>query len=189
MPFSTKALCVLFAVTLISIIPTSASAKVVSGVEVLEMMERVPSECSLMRRPPHWCPRGPAGFERGRDARLIASAISSVAKSREEAALLAVFSSYESGNFARAVGDGGRSLGAWQIQGIGAGAFDPYFAASYWLDLANRNIKGCWRNAPDERLASLASGSCFKARAKVRLRVRLARELAKTASAKEVAGR
>jgi hypothetical protein len=89
---------------------------------------------------------------------------------------MAAFSSYESGNKADAVGDHGQSHGAFQIKYLPPDvANDPGRAASNWVALAR---DGACKELPlDERLAGLA-GSCAsgKARQKVRLRVRAARE-------------
>lgn len=153
---------------------------VVTASAVLDMMRLIPLECSLWGSAPRpRCPTDrPAGFELGPDAGAIAAAIARHAASRYDAALLAVFSSYESGNDAHAVGDGGKSFGAFQVQGMGEGAFDPDKAAARWLELARSGQHRCHRNPPDEQLASVASGNCDHGREKVRRRVRLARSLA-----------
>ena len=131
----------------------------------------------------------PGGYDKGPDARRIAAAIASSADGSltgtrvGDAALMATYSSFESGNNASATGDctaAGvcRAHGAWQIWYVPEDvAFDPARAASVWKSIAASSMKTCDKNAPDERLASVA-GSCtfWKARQKVRQRAQAARD-------------
>jgi hypothetical protein len=127
----------------------------------------------------------PAGYDKGPDALRIAQAIAATASgeilgnARDDAALMAVFSSYESGNDTRAEGDHHSSHGAFQIKFVPQDvAEDPVRAAPIWRSLALLGMSACAKNDPDERLASVA-GSCSatKAKTKVRQRVQLARTL------------
>lgn len=92
---------------------------------------------------------------------------------------MAIFSSYESGNKADAIGDGGKSLGAFQVRYASPEvAFDPARAVLWWRSIAVGSLKACEKNDPDERLASVAGGCSYpSARRKVRQRVKIAREL------------
>jgi len=157
--------------------------QIVNGV-----MAKVPSEGCLYNREGKGCAKQfehGAGFQRGPDARRIAEAIARTAdgritgSKRTDAALMAVFSSYESGNKADAVGDGGKSYGAWQIRYLGDAMFDPALAAPAWRSIAIESIRVCKDNAPDQQLASVAGGCrIHQAQVKVRQRVALARDLA-----------
>jgi hypothetical protein len=152
--------------------------------EVIRVMASIPEERCLYNPNGKHCDQ-PAGHEKGPDARRIAQAIvanadgSLLGSKIDDAALMAVFSSYESGNKADAVGDGGKAIGAWQIHYFGDVAFDPDQAAPIWRSIAKASLKVCSANEPDERLASVA-GSCSypAAKRKVRQRVQLARKLA-----------
>jgi hypothetical protein len=144
--------------------------------DVLSWMAKVPA-----------CEGGKPGCERpGRWDHIgiapeIAKAIAAVAPSRSAASLMVVYSLWEGGNQRCAVGDGGRSLGPFQLQDRPeAIACDPVSAARVWLRMAEYSWKACEAKGlpPDERLAQLASGSCDRARDKVRKRAELARELA-----------
>lgn len=150
-----------------------------TAAEVLQMMSKLPAEMCLYTG--KRCE--PAGFDKGPDARRIADAIAHAATGElrgtrlEDAALMATYSSYESGNDAHATGDSGRSHGAWQIKFAPAEVSEqPDRAASIWLSLARDGA--CKGVADDEKLAGLA-GSCTSsaARQKVRQRAQLARTL------------
>jgi hypothetical protein len=149
--------------------PQARASSAVSTDDVLAMAALLPQEGRIK----------PAGYEKSGDARAIAAGIASVSGSREEAAMLLTYAAYESSLTIGAVGDGGKSLGPWQLRYVGSEvAQDPARAAHYWLWLAGETRKLCAQNAPDEQLAALASGSCARARAKVRKRAETARAIA-----------
>jgi hypothetical protein len=139
--------------------------------DVMHMMAEVPAvEGDVDSRP--------GGFDRRRDAREIASAISHVASDFFEAQVMVVYAAYESGNKRDAIGDHGLSFGTWQLRGLPAElAFDPKYAAQVWLKRARRANQDCILNEPAERLAPLASGNCDHAKKKTRWRVELAEHL------------
>ncbi len=130
-------------------------------------------------------PRSPGHWDTTRDAREIAMAIAQVAPDLETAALMDVYAAFEGGMRRCPMGDsrsrgwgGYEALGAWQLHATPARiACDPYRAAAKWLSIVRATEKLCWRNAPEERLAALASGSCDRGRELVRRRAKLAHEL------------
>lgn len=92
-----------------------------------------------------------------------------------EARLMAVYALYESRFNPIAVGDHGRALGVWQLQGVDrATAFNPVRAAEIWLRLAHASYSKCSTLPEDRRLAQLTSGSCGHGRVVAERRVRLA---------------
>jgi hypothetical protein len=152
--------------------------------DVLGVMRHLPPEGCLYNPHGRGCDR-PGGYDRGPDARRIAEAIVKAADGRItggvrlDAALMATYSSYESGNTANAKGDGGASLGAWQIKYIGETMFDPAAAVVVWRSRAVDSMRVCTARgaAPDEGLASLAGGCDFaQTRRKVRMRLKAARD-------------
>ena len=153
--------------------------------DVLRMMSELPAmECALDNS----C-KDPRGYSSGhfdtlRDAHLVAKAISDGVVNEEEpwkrAAEGVVFAGYESGNDRCAIGDGGRSYGVWQVQGLSKDvACDPSREFSMWLSAVKRSETLCVDNAENERLARLASGSCDRGRRKVRNRENFAIQLVK----------
>jgi hypothetical protein len=129
-----------------------------TAADVLAMMRLVPAECALTGQ----CADVPAGFDRTRDAPAISEAIAAGVIDEPDpwgrAALGVVYACFESGAQAcPTAGDGG-----------------PPRAFSAWLAIARRSEATCAANTHGEELAALASGSCFKARRKVRLRALLA---------------
>lgn len=119
------------------------------------------------------------GFGRAPDAAKIARAVAETARTVPEAALMVVFAEAESSLHARAVGDSGRSLGAWQMQRLAPRcAFDPSCAAQEFIRRIDLIRETCSMNTPDEQLAAYVSGSCSIGRKIVADRVRKARELA-----------
>jgi hypothetical protein len=92
--------------------------------------------------------------------------------SREgDAALLGVYAYRESSLRACASGDGGKSLGPWQLQRLPPSvACAPADAARVWLHVARASIERCAELPLPERLAALASGSCARGRRLVRWR-------------------
>jgi hypothetical protein len=150
--------------------------------DVVRVMATIPEERCLYNPGGKRCDQ-PGRYDRGPDARRIAGAIvanadgSLTGTKREDAAVMAVFSSFESGNNASAVGDGGRARGALQLWYFGDEAFDPDQAVPIWRSIARGSIKACSANVPDERLASVAGGCSYPpAKRKVRQRVELARK-------------
>jgi hypothetical protein len=148
--------------------------------DVLLMMSRIPNECALYSK----CSYAPAGFERSKDARLIASAISDGVQDESDpwgrAALASVYAAYESGlNACPRAGDGGHSHGAFQLWDAknALAACNPRLAFTMWMTLVRASEKACSANPPDERLAQLASGYCDRGRQKVRQRAELAKTI------------
>lgn len=114
------------------------------------------------------CPRDTIGhYERGKDAQEIAEAIAAKAVDLRDAAEMQLYSDYESANRLDALGDSGRSHGAWQIPVVRIGAERQL---AYWLSLREHSIAVCSDNGRATKLAALASGSCDRALRKVRLR-------------------
>jgi hypothetical protein len=153
--------------------------------DVLGVMSRLRPEACLYNRAAAGCDR-PGRYDKGPDARRIAEGIAAAADGsltgtrQQDAALMATFTSYESGNVATAVGDGGRAHGAFQLHYVPEQvAFDPLRAAPIWRSIARETMTSavCKDNPPDERLAGVA-GSCSyaKARRKVRQRMQAARD-------------
>ena len=162
-------------VSIVAMSITSLSTPTVD--DVLAMMSRVPNECELF----HSCPKDAKGaalwglpnYERLNDAREIAEAI--VAGVRVEsdpwrrAALGVVYAAFESNNRRCAEGDGGKSWGAWQQQGLSRDtACTPMRAFPMWLAMVKQSESACGD------LALVASGSCDRGRDKVRRRNLLA---------------
>ena len=116
-----------------------------------------------------------------KDADTIASAIETAVStdpeapvfgSREEdAAVMAYYAVRESWLQAHAVGDGGRSFGAWQ-QRAAAGRADVTTQAKAWLALLHEGARVCPANA-----AAPLSGGCMVARTLADKRVARARKL------------
>ncbi len=163
-----------------------------TATEVLSVMGQLKEERCLYNPHAKGCDRL-GHFDKGPDAKRIAAAIAGAAdgsltgERRLDAALMATFSSYESGNKADAVGDSGKAHGCFQMHYIDADdAFDPARAAPLWRSLAVSSMKmgACATNPPDERLAGIA-GSCVypPARVKVRQRVQAARDALAAAGA------
>lgn len=165
-----KTLTAVLALALLAVSPPAKGAsESLSTDDVMAMAARLPAEGKTVL----------GGYEKAKDAYAIAAGIAETAPSRERAALMLTFAAYESGLTIAARGDGGASRGPWQLKYVpDEVAFDPARAAHYWLYLAAGSERTCASNPPDERLASLASGSCQKARAKVRRRVETARRIA-----------
>lgn len=120
------------------------------------------------------------GYQRGPSAKALASAIAKYAADREEAALAVVYVAYESGADASAIGDGGKSHGAYQLRFVPpAVAHDPDASTRVWLGLERASMETC-DGEPDTRLARLMSGSCSAGREKARRRAAMAHEAARS---------
>ena len=147
--------------------------------DVLALMAKIPNECGLDRSCP-WCKVGDeacqlrsAGFERARDAREIAAVIAAGTSSREDAVLSAVYAAFESNNHKRARGDGGMSLGVWQMQRLAPDvAFNPTLALPVFLERAHRSMEHCGT------MAEYVSGNCDHGRQKAAKRAELIARLA-----------
>lgn len=101
-----------------------------------------------------------------------------------DVALAAVYAFDESGLRHCAVGDSGRSLGAFQLQRLPPSrACDPSFAAREWLRRAHQSFGLCRALPVEERLAALVSGSCGRGRRLARYRWRQAAALLSRVSA------
>jgi hypothetical protein len=145
---------------------------VMEPAEILRFLHEVPV-CEDQRR--RVCQR-PGGWDRIGAASEVAAAISLTARSREEAERMSEYAVFESSLVKRAIGDGGKSRGVFQLQRVSDEvAFTPLLAAKAWLQL--EDAVWCTGNAPDEELAALASGSCQKGRTLVRRREALRRQL------------
>lgn len=138
--------------------------------DVLAMMALVPVQMGHQ----------PAGYERSRDAKEIATAIAE--KSHGDkwwASHLVVYGAYESGFQKRASGDGGKAYGFLQLQQVPATvAENPRLAIEAWMAKANYSLERCASNPPEERLAALTSGDCQKGRMLARHRDKLALRIA-----------
>jgi hypothetical protein len=128
------------------------------------------------------------GAQHAEDAPRIATAIvDAVAgdtgepltgSTRGDVALAAVYAFDESGLRRCAVGDHGRSLGAFQLQRLPASvACDPAVAAVEWLRRARQSFAICAELPVEERLSALVSGSCLGGRRLARYRWRRAAAL------------
>jgi hypothetical protein len=120
--------------------------------EVLSWMSRLPVT-ETAQRSGHW--------DRIGNAASIADAIAEVAPDRRTAAEMTVYAVFEGGNRACAVGDGGKSLGPWQMQRLPASvACDARQAAAVWLERAAKSRIDCAALPENEQLAALSSGNC-----------------------------
>ncbi|HEU4407112.1 MAG TPA: transglycosylase SLT domain-containing protein [Polyangiaceae bacterium] len=93
------------------------------------------------------------------------------------AALLVAVAYHESRFDPKAVGDGGRSFGLFQLQRGGASNFTPAVAARRSLAFLRSSMNSCRDRAEDERLAAYASGRCDRGLEASRARMRLGRAL------------
>ncbi|WP_394847388.1 hypothetical protein LZC95_07975 [Pendulispora brunnea] len=100
----------------------------------------------------------------------------------ETAALLVAVSWYESRFNPRALGDGGRSWGLFQMRGGGPRYFDPVIAARGALRAMRTSLDACSDQLPADRLAAYASGSCARGRRESRARMQLASKLVMASS-------
>jgi hypothetical protein len=170
---------ILIAALLICTTATADEDRAPSVDQVIDMMAKLPPEGCLYSGKA--CK--PGGYDRGPQAREIAAAIARHATGeilgsrQQDAALLATFSSFESGNDVHAAGDHGKSHGPLQIKYVPQQvAENPDRAVPIWIALARDGA--CAGLPTEEKLAGLA-GSCAsaKARQKVRQRVMAARAL------------
>ena len=154
---------------LLVVSPTVADQHLTSR-QVLELMSRVPEKAH---------PSRVGHYDQAGDAKEIATGIANAAPGRQTAALMAVYAAYESSNQKCAVGDAGKSLGAFQLQFVPREvACDPARAASVWLAMANDAQTRCPGSEPDDRLSILTGGSCSRGVLVARTRARIAREIA-----------
>lgn len=152
-----------------------------SASDVLAMMARIPvvevAHTEAQKRPGHWDKIGVAAE--------LARAQAEVAPTRLAAALMAVYAAFEGGNQRCAVGDGGKSLGPYQLQRVPESvACDPMQATLEWRRRADDSWHLCAKR-PDgsvrpaeERLGRVAGGSCDTGLELVRRRARLAEQIA-----------
>lgn len=149
--------------------PPSASWR--SPIAVLRFMAEIPAcESEKIAQ----CLR-PGGWDHIGNAREIALAISEIARDQAEADRMSIFTAFEGGMRKTAVGDGGKSKGVVQLQGVADDvALDPRKALRAWQALGD--AVAC-AGDPDERLAALASGSCSRGRRLVRRREELRRTI------------
>ncbi len=148
-----------------------------SAADVLAMMARLPA----VEVPHTDAQRQPGGFERIGVANALARAIADLTPHRQAASLMVVYAAYEGGNLRCAVGDGGASLGPYQLQDVPETiACDPIEASKVWIQKAKYSWRRCDKNPPEERLAHLASGSCDRGRALARRRDAIARRILTT---------
>jgi len=165
---TTLALCTVVVVMALSGVDAHADAgdDRVSVTDVLAMMDTMPG-----------APGDPKSttaypWSRKRGAESVARAIAATAPDREWAARMAVYTIHESSLHTECVaGDGGKSHGAFQLQGVpDAVACDPAKAAPVWLARARKSAEDCAALPPSERMAELTSGSCARGRMLARLR-------------------
>lgn len=153
--------------------------------DVLRMMNDLPAmECALDNSCKDKRGYLPGHFDTLRDARLIAQVISEGVVHEDQpwkrAAEGVVFAGYEGGNDRCAIGDGGKSVGAWQVGGLSKDvACDPRREFSIWLSAVKRSEQACADRPENERLAALASGSCDRGLSLVRRRENYAVQLVK----------
>ena len=165
---------------LFSVDVATADGPAVTQDEVLAMMARVPGKNAPGAKPYAW--------DRRKHAPKIAAAIAQTAPTREWARRMVVYAVRESGLEPCAVGDGGKALGVWQLQGVGRTvACEPIRALPIWLRKAQRSIEDCakLKLPEDEQLAELLSGSCGLARKLSADREKLAREIEEPAAGVE----
>lgn len=151
-----------------AVAPASEGGAVTKG-EALALMRTVPAREKL--------PDGPGyRWDRVGHADEVAESVSLAAPTRYWAGRMVVYAIFESGLKTDAVGDGGKSLGTWQLSSKVVSrevAFDPARAAGVWLRMAQASEAKCKESPPELRLAALASGDCHVALAKVSARERV----------------
>ena len=148
----------------------SADPPPVTPEDVLAMLSRIPGRVNDDRSDAY-------RWETKRGAPAVARAIAASAPSRLWAARMAVYAVGESGlrTSPCVTGDGGKSLGVWQLSDVGeAVACDPARAAPAWLAKAQKSFADCAALPEGERLAELASGACDRGRRLARHREVLA---------------
>lgn len=165
-------------ITFLLVALVNPPSRTVTPEEVLAVMSQVPEETSLYG---HGA-QTPAGFDKKKDAREIAEAIAAgvtwESDPRKWVVLGVVYAAYESANRRCVSGDGGKSWGAWQVQGLARDkACTPMNEFPVWLAKAKASLDYCADLPEDERLAALASGNCEHGRVKVRTRMPLVRRL------------
>lgn len=161
---TTPLLCTAMVATVLSGADAVADPQV-SVTDVLAMMDTMPGEPGNPKSVAyHWSKKPGAA--------PVARAIAATAPDREWAARMAVYTVHESGLSTECVaGDGDRSHGAFQLQGVpNAVACDPMQAAPIWLARARQSIADCAALPESERMAELASGSCERGHQIARLR-------------------
>lgn len=147
-----------------------AAAPAVTEPDVLRMMDGVPPS----KRAPE---TARYAWQGAGEARAVAHAIAAHAPDCREAARMVVWGVFESGLRSSAVGDGGKSVGVWQLQKKIVGdevARDPMRAAGAWLAFARASRAACAASPPELRLAALAGGDCAHALEEVAKRERIA---------------
>jgi hypothetical protein len=146
--------------------------------DVLAMMAKLPNECALYHDcPKSWGTANP-GYDHLNDAQEIAEAV--VAATIDDsnpwlrAAQAVVYAAFESVNKRCAVGDGGKSFGAWQLQKVSPEvACVPAKALPIWLRKVKQSEEDCGPGIYS--LTEVASGNCTspKGRRKVAKRAGL----------------
>lgn len=117
---------------------------------VLAIQARVPDECQLTRH--SGCSsKASADFTHAGDAEAVRIAVSELAPDLDAAIEGVIFAAYESANRVSAVGDGGKSIGAWQTIDGGRTAKEQF---ANWLIRRRASLDKCGT------LAKVASGSC-----------------------------
>src|SRR3984957_16309104 len=157
---------------------------------VLQMMAKVPEKAHGSR---------PGRYEQAGDAKAIARGIAAASPTLEDASLAVVFAAYESSNqlhdpTGECIGGDAdpvtlqyQSWGPFQLNAKivpKAVACDPMQAPFAWLELKAAAEKHCASNPPEDRLASLASGSCTNRGGikESRVRVRVAEQILEAVS-------
>ena len=153
--------------------PEPSEAKVTAE-DVLSWMAELPPvevpHTAEQKKPAHW--------EKIGNAPELAAVIAKLAPNRDAASLMTVYEVFEGGNQKCAVGDGGKALGPFQLQGVPESvACDAEAAGRVWLRKAKDSWETCKHNLPDEKLALLASGRCDKGHVLARRRAKYARDI------------
>ena len=178
MPRFVAFLALTIMVTLFANGATGAPPPGITADLVADMQAKIPEESRYRAMKP-------AGFEHAGDAKVVAEAIARHASSPKQAAILAVFIAYESGNQLRARGDfrdgvyhsfGPLQLGTHVLPEEDAYDLDKAIVA--WQALAASSAARCRALPEEEQLAAVASGNCAHGHVKSRTRVYVATKIA-----------
>ena len=137
----------------------------------------------------------PAHFEKSHNATIISEAIAQAVNEEQDApitdsyehdaALMVVYAIYESGLRTCVKGDGGKSIGTFQIQGLDSIACNPILAARAWIRIAKDAQAMCSDNSIETNLAALASGFCDRGLKLVQHRYEVYQELVEAYNERE----
>jgi hypothetical protein len=127
-------------------------------------------------------------FDRLKSAAPISEAIAKAVNAEQDvpitesylhdAALLVTYVIYESAMHTCASGDGGKSWGILQLQGVDkTTACDPYLASVIWIRMAKNAQAYCSANSDETNLAAIASGYCDRGLKLVKYRYEIYHDL------------